>query len=158
MNAIISAARRDTLGSTLYLAGREAATGELSFTYAICPHAGTLSSCDTVYQAYTLNYPLSVIPATGDADSIPSSFSAITVDSDHVICETVKNAENGDGIIFRLYEFKNASGEVTLNFGFDAKEVYLCDLLENDEQAVALNGRSVTLPIGNFEILTLKVK
>ena len=29
MNAIISAARRDTLGSTLYLAGREAATGEL---------------------------------------------------------------------------------------------------------------------------------
>ena len=29
MNAIISAARRDTLGSTMYLAGREAATGEL---------------------------------------------------------------------------------------------------------------------------------
>ena len=29
MNAIISAARRDTLGSTLYLAGREAKTGEL---------------------------------------------------------------------------------------------------------------------------------
>ncbi|MFR4561021.1 MAG: deoxycytidylate deaminase [Flavonifractor plautii] len=28
MNAIISAARRDTLGSTLYLAGREAKTGE----------------------------------------------------------------------------------------------------------------------------------
>ena len=29
MNAIISAARRDTLGSTMYLAGRQAATGEL---------------------------------------------------------------------------------------------------------------------------------
>ena len=29
MNAIISAARRDTLGSTLYLAGREAKSGEL---------------------------------------------------------------------------------------------------------------------------------
>ena len=29
MNAIISAARRDTLGATLYLAGREASTGEL---------------------------------------------------------------------------------------------------------------------------------
>ena len=29
MNAIISAARRDTLGSPLYLAGRQAATGEL---------------------------------------------------------------------------------------------------------------------------------
>ena len=29
MNAIISAARRDTLGATLYLAGREAKSGEL---------------------------------------------------------------------------------------------------------------------------------
>ena len=29
MNSIISAARRDTLGATLYLAGREAKTGEL---------------------------------------------------------------------------------------------------------------------------------
>ena len=39
MNAIISAARRDTLGSTLYLAGREASTGEL------LRHATSCSMC-----------------------------------------------------------------------------------------------------------------
>ena len=39
MNAIISAARRDTLGSTMYLAGREAATGEL------LRHATSCSMC-----------------------------------------------------------------------------------------------------------------
>ena len=39
MNAIISAARRDTLGSTLYLAGREAATG------ALLEHATSCSMC-----------------------------------------------------------------------------------------------------------------
>ena len=39
MNAIISAARRDTLGSTLYLAGRESATGEL------LRHATSCSMC-----------------------------------------------------------------------------------------------------------------
>ena len=38
-NAIISAARRDTLGSTMYLAGREAATGEL------LQHATSCSMC-----------------------------------------------------------------------------------------------------------------
>ena len=37
MNAIISAARRDTLGSTLYLAGREAKTGELLHDATSCP-------------------------------------------------------------------------------------------------------------------------
>ena len=36
MNAIISAARRDTLGSTLYLAGREASTGELLHDATSC--------------------------------------------------------------------------------------------------------------------------
>ena len=39
MNAIISAARRDTLGSTLYLAGREASNGEL------LRHATSCSMC-----------------------------------------------------------------------------------------------------------------
>ena len=36
MNAIISAARRDTLGSTLYLAGRETKTGELLHDATSC--------------------------------------------------------------------------------------------------------------------------
>ncbi len=36
MNAIISAARRDTLGATLYLAGREAKSGELPHDATSC--------------------------------------------------------------------------------------------------------------------------
>ena len=36
MNAIISAARRDTLGATLYLAGREASSGELLHDATSC--------------------------------------------------------------------------------------------------------------------------
>ena len=36
MNATISAARRDTLGSTLYLAGRESSTGELLHDATSC--------------------------------------------------------------------------------------------------------------------------
>ena len=36
MHAIISAARRDTLGATLYLAGREAKTGELLHAATSC--------------------------------------------------------------------------------------------------------------------------
>ena len=42
MNAIISAARRDTLDATLYLAGREAKTGEL------LQHATSCSMCRRV--------------------------------------------------------------------------------------------------------------
>ena len=59
MNAIISAARRDTLGSTLYLAGREAATGEL------LRHATSCSMC----RRHIINAGIEkVIIRTGEVD------------------------------------------------------------------------------------------
>ena len=59
MNAIISAARRDTLGSTLYLAGREAATGEL------LRHATSCSMC----RRHIINAGIeTVIIRTGEVD------------------------------------------------------------------------------------------
>ena len=44
MNAIISAARRDTLGATLYLAGREAKSGELLHDATSCSMCRSWSS------------------------------------------------------------------------------------------------------------------
>ena len=59
MNAIISAARRDTLGSTLYLAGRESATGEL------LRHATSCSMC----RRHIINAGIErVIIRTGEVD------------------------------------------------------------------------------------------
>ena len=59
MNAIISAARRDTLGATLYLAGREAATGEL------LRHATSCSMC----RRHIINAGIErVIIRTGEVD------------------------------------------------------------------------------------------
>ena len=59
MNAIISAARRDTLGSTLYLAGGEAATGEL------LRHATSCSMC----RRHIINAGIErVIIRTGEVD------------------------------------------------------------------------------------------
>ena len=59
MNAIISAARRDTLGATLFLAGREAATGEL------LRHATSCSMC----RRHIINAGIErVIIRTGEVD------------------------------------------------------------------------------------------
>ena len=59
MNAIISAARRYTLGATLYLAGREAATGEL------LRHATSCSMC----RRHIINAGIErVIIRTGEVD------------------------------------------------------------------------------------------
>ena len=131
--------------------------GEIAFTYAICPHTGTLVQSDVAKQAYLLNYPMTVLPTVGNADVLPVSYSLVSVDCDHVLCETVKEAEESDALILRLYEYKNMSGKIKITFGFDVKQVFVCDLLENDLTELDINGRSISVDVKNFEILTLKV-
>lgn len=46
----------------------------------------------------------------------------------------MKNAEDGDGVIVRLYECCNSRANVNLTLGFDFDDVYLTDLLENEER------------------------
>ena len=131
--------------------------GEIVFTYALCPHAGTLAQSDVAEQAFLLNATMTARKATGKADLLPLSYSAVSVNNSHVLCETVKEAEDGEALIFRLHEYKNISERTEITFGFDLKSVKLCDLLERDLQDLPLCGRSVTVDMGGFEILTLKV-
>ncbi len=136
----------------------EADQGEHRFVYSLYPHVGTLAESDVAKQAYLLNAPLTAYAACGNQNHIPASYSLLSLDRDHVLCETVKEAEEGDDLILRLYEYKNMKDRVTVTLGFDAESVTLCDMLELPEKEIALSGRSFTLPISAFEVLTLRVK
>ena len=59
-------------------------------------------------------------------------------------------------MIVRLYEAYNARTDVTLTAGFDFKRAVLCDLMENEVQALEADGRTVKLPVLPYEILTVK--
>ena len=132
--------------------------GAHSFTYALYPHGGQLKDCDTAKLAYYLNYPMTVVKATGKSSSIPESFSALAVNSDHVICETIKEEENGTGTVIRLYEHKNIRDRIELSLGLSVKEAYLCDLMENELCSLPVNCGKIHLDIKGFEILTVKLK
>lgn len=136
----------------------EADQGEHTFTYAIYPHAGSFAESDTIRLAYTMNNPMVAIAATGDCDTLPACYSAVSFDRDNVICETVKAAEDGEGTIVRFYETKNRRGKVAVTLGIPAERVYLCDLMENEiSELIVENGKVVT-NVSPFEIVTLKVK
>lgn len=73
---------------------------EHTFTYALYPHAEGWRRANTVQEAMKLNQPL--LSEEGGQAGCQNSF--VWVDKSNVIIETVKMAEDDDGIIVRLYE------------------------------------------------------
>lgn len=136
----------------------EADRGHHSFTYSLFPHSGSFAEGGTVKEAYLLNNPL-IAKEVGKADNayLPDSFGLVSSSYDGFVIETIKKAEDGDGIIIRGYEAYNGKASVSLDFGFDAKEAYLCDLTENRDKKLEIHGNSVGFEISNFEIVTLRI-
>ncbi len=71
--------------------------------------------------------------------------------------ETVKQAEDGQGIILRLYDVHSCKTKGAFQCGFDFQKAYLCDLVENQLSELETYGRTIKLPVGNFEIVTIKL-
>jgi len=132
--------------------------GAHSFTYSIYPHKGTLSEADTVKEAYLLNFPMFAVKKNPETKgTLPENWSLVSIDAENVIIETVKEAENDKDIVVRMYEAKNFRGTATVKFGFDVKEVYLADIMENKLTKLSVTDNSVTINYKPFEIITLKL-
>ena len=125
------------------------------FTYAIYPHAETWRAAGTVREAYFLNQP-----ALAVAGGVPGdSFSLAFCDAPNVVVETVKQAEDGDGVIVRMYESENALTETVLHWGLPFASAESCDCLEQpDGEPVAVEDGSVRFTIKPYEIKTLRIR
>jgi alpha-mannosidase len=55
-------------------------------------------------------------------------------DAAHVMLDTIKTAEDGDGVIVRVYEAHNQRGSVTLTFARPIRDAQACNLLEETEE------------------------
>ena len=131
--------------------------GEMLCTYSLLPHAGSLAQSDTIKQAYLLNQPLTALKASGEKNLIPAEYSAVSVDNECLVCDTVKEEENGEGTIIRLYESKNTRGKATLTTSLKAEKAYLCDLMENELRELEIKDGKILIDFKGFEIITVKL-
>ncbi|MGR3468299.1 MAG: glycosyl hydrolase-related protein, partial [Shimia sp.] len=118
------------------------------FTYALFPHDGDWRG-DVLREAYELNLPFG--PAGEPASPL------VQPDRDGVVVETVKPAEDGDGIIVRLFEAHRSRGPVTLTFPQPLRRIERCTILEETEAVLAVDADTVTLDISPFEIVSLRL-
>ncbi|MBQ7355241.1 MAG: alpha-mannosidase [Clostridia bacterium] len=127
------------------------------FTYSIYPHSGDFRTAGTIQMAYQLNNPMTATPVAAQTGTLADSYSMISVDKENIFIESIKEAEDDDTIIVRLYDAFNTTTKATVKFGFDVAKVETATILEESEAEVAVNNNAVTLTVKPFEIVTLKV-
>lgn len=126
------------------------------FTYSLYPHIGTWQEANTVAESFNLNVPVKAVWAAPEQDS----FSFMSQDNKNVILETIKRAEDGDGIIVRLYEVENKTTDVTVKTVLNIAEVVETNLMEEmvEDNVVAVNGNEFSFRIKPFEIKTFRIR
>ena len=58
--------------------------------------------------------------------------------------EAVKQAEDGPELIVRLYEFENCRTQASLKLGQPAKNIWLCNLMEEPERLLGAGEWALT--------------
>lgn len=136
--------------------------GRHTFCYSLLPHAGSWNE-NTIGAAYALNDPLIVhtpvssAPLRQDAATSSCLESLIAAEQPNIVIETIKQAEDGNGIIVRLYESQRCRGPVTLSSGFPLRAAWRTNLLEQNEQELQMRGQRIAFSVHPYEIVTLRL-
>lgn len=128
-----------------------------TFWYSICPHKGGFDQAGMVAQSYLFNNPCVVVEKDNQGGTLPRTASWISVDDPNVVVEVVKQAEDSEDMIVRLYQSLNQRSQVKLMTGFDVKRAAVCTMLEQEETELAVEKNQMTLSLKPFEIVTLKL-
>ncbi len=133
----------------------EADQGEHRFAYSLLPHAGGWDET-TVAAAYALNDPIIVSAGPrerGEATAAP----LVVLDRPNIVVETIKQAEDGNGIIVRMYECQRRRGPVTLTTGFRLQRAWRTNLLEENQAPLDVAGHQVRFFVKPYQIVTLRL-
>jgi alpha-mannosidase len=131
--------------------------GYHEFTYALYPHRGNYIDGKVVQTGYELNIPLLVVPLSPIAGGeLPENSSFLSVAPGNIIIETVKKAEDSQGIIIRLYECDGCDTMAKLDIHFPFRSAELVNLMEEPwDQAKLCAGTQ--LFFASHEIHTVKL-
>jgi alpha-mannosidase len=131
----------------------DADRGEHRFTYSLLPHAGDWVEAETVLRAAELNMPMNALVGRSPRSTKPW----ITMVGLRVAAETLKPAENGEGWILRIYEPNGARGSVTIRPGIRLQSVIETNLVEENEEEIAVVDGGFEVSMKPFQIRTFRL-
>jgi alpha-mannosidase len=128
--------------------------GRHHFRYALYPHALSPQLSAVWAEAAAFNQKIQYYP--GHTKRFTGSF--FQVDAPNIVLDTVKMAEDGDGIILRLYESSGSHTHARIKTGFPMDIVWQCDLLERNKTALKkVEPNGFSYHFSPFEILNVQI-
>jgi alpha-mannosidase len=128
----------------------EADMGRQAFAYAVMPHAGGWREAGVVAEGLRFNVPIRRV-ANAPAESFAS------VDDPNLVLDTIKRAEDSDALVLRLYEAHGARGVARVRLGVPFDSAVRANALEDDGEALEVEGGEILLPYRPHQIITVKV-
>jgi alpha-mannosidase len=135
----------------------EADMGTHRFTYSLLPHAGNTRVAVRA-EAAALNVPPRVVGRTDGAGAAARLGFVARCTSQRAVIETVKPAEDGRGVILRLYEAHATRGPVEIELAPDVTRVERVGLLEEGGAPLEIVDGRIRLPLRPYEIVTLRLR
>lgn len=147
---------RLTLLTSGIFPNEDADQGRHTFTYGLFPHQGDFRRGQVIREAYSLNCPLE-----GDwtGEGKKETYSFVQVREENVLLDTVKQAEDQDGVVLRLYEAYGRRTKVHLKADWaEGRAIWDCNCMEEQENPMTECQGEMEFMMRPYEIKTIKVK
>ncbi len=132
--------------------------GEHEFKYSLLPHSGVWDE-RSQSAAYALNDPIILYKNQSSMIETPDQINTpiFNVNLPNIIIETIKQAEDGNGLIIRLYESHRKRGTALLQSCFPIGSAWMTNLLEENKEACVVQDGRLIFEFKPFEIKTIRI-
>ena len=125
--------------------------GVHELAYAVVPHAGGWREAGIVAEAAAFSAPLLWTQGSGEERCFARAEKGLVLD-------TIKRAEDGRGLILRLYEPHGARGRARVELGVPGRTATPCNLLEEAiGDPLPLRDGALEIEYEPFKIVTIRV-
>lgn len=126
--------------------------GQHTFSYGVTFWNSAVAESNLSREAFQFNVPIEVASGMG-------AYSAMRVDANNILLDTMKLAEDQSGdIIVRLYESLGSSTKAGLFVYLLVEKAWFCDLLENRQGEIPVNEGKLDIDFGCFQVRTIRLK
>lgn len=127
--------------------------GAWGFEYSLIPHTGGWENVSE--EAHRFARPLRAVRMSGGSGTLPAAASLITLERPHLIVSSTKIAEDGDGVVVRVYNIADEFLMASLRLNATTGEAAYVDLNEENPSPLVVQGGAVRLTLKRNEIATI---